>query len=246
MAKTIIIVEDNNDKYTFEAIIRHIHLSDNLLVQDTPDIDWEFVSAEKNAEEPTALIAALRGLQNDIFKEKYDKIAIVQDIDFNSKENRLLLVNTAFQTAYPVEYQEITDTNTLVPFSFIQDDAGMEEPLTVLVACHFVGLTKNGIKQGEIEDILKAVKAQPSPLADCIDEHLPECMKVSEEKLRDKDLVKQWINNYQRYDTLQKKKRNYKATQWENVMAKRADIFDFNRDEVTDLKELKDFLLMMI
>ena len=99
--------------------------------------------------------------------------------------------------------------------------------------------------QGEIEDILKAVKAQPSPLADCIDEHLPECMKVSEEELSDKDLVKLWINNYQRYDTLQKKKRNYKATQWENVMAKRAIIFDSNRDEVTDLKELKDFLLMM-
>ena len=248
MAKTIIIVEDNNDKFTFEAIIRHMRLSDNLLVRDAPypDIDWEVVSAEKNAEQPTRLIAVFEGLRNDIRNETYDKIAIIQDIDNNSKENRLLLVNTAFEAAYPAEYQEITDTNILVPFSFIEDVEGVEERLTVHVACHFVGLTKNGIKQGEIEDILKAVKAQPSPLADCIDEHLPECMKVSAEELRDKDLVKGWINNYQRYNTLQKKERNEKATKWENVMGKRADIFDFNRDEVADLKELKDFLLIMI
>lgn len=244
MAKTIIIVEDNNDKYTFEAIIRHMQLSDDLSVQDTPDIDWEFVSAEKNADEPTALIAGLRSLKNDIFNEKYDKIAIIQDIDNNSKENRLRLVNNAFKVAYPSEYQEITDTNILVPFNFIQDSDDVE--ITVQVACHFVGLTTDEIKKGEIEDILKAIKTQPSPLADCIDEHLPKCMQVSEEELRDKDLVKLWINHYQRYDTLPKKKRNFRATTWENVMTKRAFLFDFNRDEITDLRELKFFLKMMI
>jgi hypothetical protein len=100
--------------------------------------------------------------------------------------------------------------------------------------------------KGEIEDLLKAIKSFPSPLADCIDSKLPQCLQENLiEDLRDKDLIKLWINNYQRYDTLAKDKRTAKFTKWENVMKDRSDIFDFGKDSVPELVKLKEYLLMV-
>jgi hypothetical protein len=238
MARTLIIVEDDSDKYTFEAIIRHIHLQNTFSVMLTPDIDWKAIHDENNPEKPTALINALKSLLNDISKEKYDKIGIVRDMDNNTKENRLELVNRALQEAYPTVAQPLTDINSLVQFNFTQNSTG--NILGVHFACHFVHLDN----KGEIEDILKAIKTQPSPIADCVDTHLPSCLEISDEELREKDLVKLWFNNYQRYDTLPKKLRKNPFTTTKYIMEERTHLFDFDKD-IVELTELKAFLYMM-
>lgn len=100
--------------------------------------------------------------------------------------------------------------------------------------------------KGEIEDLLKAIKSFPSPLADCIDSKLPQYLQDNiMEDLRDRDLIKLLINNYQRYDTLSKDKRTAKFTRWENVMKNRSDIFDFGQGPVPELVKLKEYLLMV-
>lgn len=239
MAKTLIIVEDDSDKYTFEAIIRHIHLQNNLSVATTPNIDWKLIADENNPQKPTALIKALNSLRNDISNEKYDKIGIIKDMDTNSKEDRLLLVNNALREAYPDEAQELVDVNSPVSFNFQQNSTGNN--LAIKFACYFVHLNN----RGEIEDILKAIKTEPSPIADCIDSHLPECLEVNnDDELREKDLVKLWFNHYQRYDTLPKEKRKSPYTTTQYIMENRVHLFDFDKD-IVELNELKTFLSMM-
>ncbi len=242
MTKTIIIVEDENDKHTFEAIIRHFNLSEQINVSITPPlIEWKSVADERNTEKPTALIKALAGLRNDFYLEKYDKVGIIRDMDDRTKEERILSINNALKEAYPDEVKsEIEDVNLLLPITFIQNST--ENELTIHFACHFVNL--NG--QGEIEDILKAIKKLPSEIADCIDTHLPNCLSNNDEKLRDKELVKLWINHYLRYDTLPKANRNSIHTKWENVMKYRAEnLFDFEQ-EIPELLELVSFLRLLV
>lgn len=246
MAKTLILVEDDSDKHTFEAIIRHIKLQDSLSVTIPPPdtvIDWKSIADEKNPLKPSGLIKGLKALRNDINIGKYDKIAIIKDMDTNSKADRLLLVNNALREAYPNEAQPLEDVNSLIPFTFKQEDS---EDTIVHFACYFVHvITDEGACKGEIEDILKAIKMQPSPIADCVDMLLPNCLKANnEDELREKDLVKLWFNNYQRYDTLYKKDRKFPFTTTEFIMKNRTDIFDFDKD-LPEFNELKAFLKRM-
>ncbi len=245
MTNTHIIVEADGDKCTFEAIIRHIKLQDKLSVEATPDIDWTTIS--KEGYPSSSLIKGLKDLLSDIRSEKYDKIAIVRDMDLDSKADMLALVNHALAAAFSNDatIQVIEDVNTLVPFTFTQYHT--ETPVTVQFACYFVHkINEKGSAQGEMEDILKAIKAKPSPIADCVDKHLPECLDISKEnRLTEKQLVKLWINNYQRYDTLtQKLRKDGKQTTTKYIMENRADIYDFDKD-LPEFNELKAFLKMM-
>jgi hypothetical protein len=238
MAKTLIIVEDNSDKYTYEALIRHINLQDDLTVTSTPEIEWKSISDESNVDKPTALIKGLKALLNDISNEKYEKIGIIRDMDNSNKTERLLLINTAINEAFPTNAKLINDVNELTTLDFIQNST--EKIVQVGFSCHFVHLNN----RGEIEDILKAIKSKPSPIADCVDEHLPICSQLNETELREKDMVKLWFNHYQRYDTLSKKERKSPFTTIEYIMKNRTDIFDFDKN-IVELNELKSFLSMM-
>lgn len=239
MAKTLLIVEDNNDKLIFEAIIRHIKLPEI----EIKEIEWEFVAKENNPQKPVSLIKRLKTLRPSFSKGIYDKVGIIMDMDNSTISNMLETVNIALQYAYPNDViKKLNSINQFITMRFEQAGTNNENCFEdVQFACHFVNL--NG--KGEIEDILKAIKKQNSPVADCVDEHLKECLKNKNEELRDKDLVKIWINHYQRYDTLAKEKRNYTNTTWESVMQKRAsDLFDFDIDLI-ELNGLKNFLNLM-
>ncbi len=234
MTKTLLFVEDDNDKATFTAILRHLNI-DNFKIEN---IDWKKVPKESNPNSPTQLITALQSFINEFSRKKYNKVGIIMDMDNSGLEKMLMTINTALEKAYTNhKIKKLEKVNTLYSFSFLEN----EEEVTIQFACHFVNL--NG--KGEIEDILKAIKKQNSPVADCVDEHLKECLKNKHEELRDKDLVKIWINHYQRFDTLIKKERGEANTSWVNVMQKRAsDLFDFDRD-LKELNELKNFLNLM-
>jgi hypothetical protein len=240
MAKAKIIVEDKNDKHTYQAIINHIKLQGDLSVSEV-EIGWEVSSAENNPKKPTGLIRTLKSLLNDIRSGSIERIGIVWDIDAYA-EQKLKTVSTAVSEAFGADVI-VNLFSKPNEFGSVVFDSGTPEEIEVKVACYFVGV--NG--KGEIEDLLKAIKSQPSPLADCIDEHLPQCLKSHGiTDVNDKELVKLWINNYQRYDHLTKKDRSATNTAWENVMLKRGEqLFDFGKDAVPELIQLKDFLKMM-
>ena len=240
MAKAKIIVEDNNDKHTYQAIINHINLQESLSVNQV-EVDWEVSSAETNPEKPTALIRTLKSLLNDIRSGSIERIGIVWDIDADA-EQKLKTVSSAINEAFGTDVivKLFSKPNELGSIVF---DSGTPEEIEVKVACFFVGLND----KGEIEDLLKMIKSKPSPLADCIDKNLPHCLKENGiTDVNDKELVKLWINNYQRYDNLTKKDRTAKNTKWESVMLKRGEqLFDFSKAEGKELVELKAFLNMM-
>lgn len=246
MAKKFVIVEDNNDKYTFEAILRYMETSDiEVKSTEKEDIDWYIRSAESNIDSPTGLKDSLFSAFKELRKEEHDKIGIIWDLDNFTNEQRLLQINNALKLAVAdfqkenigvtITFDKIEATNTFAKITINDVDAE--------IACHFVQY--KGV--GELEDLLKAIKAKNSDIADCIDAKLPECLDEKEEtSLRNKDLVKLWINHYQRYDTLPKKNRKDAFTRWDNMMKNRSDIFDFGKDEVIELKELKAFLKQLI
>lgn len=247
MAKKFIIVEHDSDKFTFEAIIRHIHAEQEIEVEsaENEDIDWYIRSAEANIQQPTGLKESILDIFTEITKGNCEKIGIIWDLDTFSIEQRIQQINNAISLAAQEAQNEmgitvtwaqnITAINQFCPL--------IVDSIEIQVACHFVHLDGSG----EIENILKAIKSQPSPLADCVDSKLPECLDLQGEKaLKDKDLVKLWINHYQRYDTLARKNRKDAFTKWENVMKHRSDIFDFAKDEIIELKQLKDFLTLFL
>ncbi len=240
MAKAKIIVEDNNDRHTYQAIINHTKLQESLSVSEV-EIEWEVSSAETNPEKPRGLIRTLKSLLNDIRSGSIERIGIVWDIDTDA-EQKLQTVLTAFDEAFGTDVivKPFSKPNE---FGSIVFDSGTPEEIEVKVACFFVGLDG----KGEIEDLLKMIKSKPSPLADCINKNLPHCLNENGiTDVNDKELVKLWINNYQRYDTLTKKNRIGSNTTWENVMLKRGeDLFDFTKDNISELFELKKFLQMM-
>ncbi|EIJ43794.1 hypothetical protein BegalDRAFT_2966 [Beggiatoa alba B18LD] len=236
-------MEDKNDQFTFEALIKDWQLNDNLEIKSTDDIDWQSTPKESNPEKPTALINALKNRISEFSKGKYDRVGIINDIDQSKSEDLLATINNALKIAYPNEYKKISQPNELVSFSF--ENTSTEEVYEVSFACYFVHLNQCG----EIENLLKTAKEKDSELADCIHQCSKECLeqlRKEDLKLKDKDLVKLWINNYIRYDTLPKKDRNAKNTTWETVMKERQpkeQLFNFNHDV---FKELKAFLTLMV
>lgn len=238
MAKTIIIVEDDSDKFIYSALIKHLGLNHQIDIQESPEIDWKIVQDEANSDKPTALISALKSLSNDFSKEKYNRVGIIRDLDNKTQDEKLQLVNTALQNAYSGIFEAIS-VDTLTKLFFSQNST--QDKLAIEFSCHFVGLDG----KGEIEDILKAIKTQDSPIADCVDKHLPLCLKLTDEEIRDKELVKLWFNNYQRYDTLPKNLRKNPFTTTKYIMEFRLELFDFDK-ELPELKNLKSFLKMMV
>ncbi len=244
MAKSFVIVEHDSDKFTFEAILRFMKKEAEIEVgsSEESDIQWHIRSAESSIEQPTGLKESLLSVFKEIKKGKYEKVAIIWDMDTFTESERIAQMNNAIHLAIG-EYMP-DNQGIVIDFAKAISKANDFENIvidgnTAQIACHFINFGGSG----ELENLLKAIKAKDSNIADCIDAKMPECLAENDEKaLRDKDLVKLWMNHYQRYDTLEKKKRNDAFTRWENVMLYRSDIFDFGNTDVKELLELKDFL----
>jgi hypothetical protein len=252
MKKKYLIVESSNDEAVFKALVKHINQTDKIEVgnADLEQIEFEIKSANEE-QDSKALKEALKSIIPKIIKGHYDKIGIIWDMDEFQQDKkypqtndriqyRISQMNNAIQSAikelplYSVVFENaITTTNQFVNL--------IVQEVKATIGCYFVHYQG----KGELEDLLKVIKSKPSPIADCVDNKLPECLKLHNEKaLRSKDLVKLWVNNYQRYDTLPKSDRNDKNTTWEGMMKR--NIFDFSKDEVVELKELKDFLTKIV
>ena len=189
MSKRYIIVEDDNDKYTFEAIIRNMKIGENIEVESAENednIEWIPKSAENNIEKPTGLKESFESLLREIIKGRCEKIGIIWDLDNLSKKERISQFNTAIELAVAAYRAENSDIVISFPKKIVETNKFYDldvDGIVVKIACHFIHFQG----KGELEDLLKAIKAKPSPIADCVDEHLPKCLEQHQKNaLKDK------------------------------------------------------------
>lgn len=98
--------------------------------------------------------------------------------------------------------------------------------------------------KGELETVLKEIKTQPSPYADCL-KSWRACVESEEKEVTEKEFVKSWIQNYIRLDTcFTSKYRGNKGKycsmrQLDNILARTGDkvTFDLHHELLNPIKE---------
>src|SRR5919202_2239814 len=125
----------------------------------------------------TKLITTLKALEADLQKRDIEKIGIIIDIDNYSEAERLEFVNECIQQVF--ESETLSSTKQFID---ICGDNGTKAKL----ASYFT----NFEGKGELETLLKAIKARESPYADCLDSWRS-CIKEKEGKeIKQKDFDK--------------------------------------------------------
>jgi len=176
----------------------------------------------------TKLINALKALKADIQKTDIEKIGIIIDIDNYSEPERLQWVNKCIQQVF--ESETLSSTKQFI-------DIGGDNGTKAKLACYF---TNVGGK-GELETLLKAIKAIESPHADCLDSWKT-CIESQGQEIDRKDFDKFWVSIYLKYDTCSKQDqkqagRKCSMSGFDYVMEHKKDIWDWNNPALEDLKE---------
>jgi hypothetical protein len=179
----IIIVESKNDKAFMKAMIEvlncDIHVEEPICIE-------KYESLEGLSEEQ--LRNTLKELKAEMEKnDDIEKIGIIIDIDNHSEQERVDFVNKCIKDVFDSETLSSTKE-----FIDICGDNGTKAKL----ACYFTNVGG----QGELETLLKAIKARDSPHADCLDSWR-DCLEKKGKEIKQKDFDKFWIDNYIRYDT---------------------------------------------
>jgi uncharacterized protein YqgV (UPF0045/DUF77 family) len=218
-----VIVESKNDRIFMQAMVEKLNCDIQLA---SPIYIDDYKSLEGLSE--TELIKALKNLERKIDRKDIEKIGIIIDIDNCSEEERLKFVDRCIEPVFKAE--SLSSTKQFID---ICTDHGTKAKL----ACYFT----NFGGQGELETLLKAIKAKDSPHADCLDSWR-DCLKEKGKEIKQKDFNKFWINNYIRYDTCSKQDqkqagRKCSMSEFEYVMENKKDIWDWGNPALEDLKE---------
>ncbi|ASF46237.1 hypothetical protein CEK71_09170 [Methylovulum psychrotolerans] len=221
VSNNLLIVESQNDKFFIERFKHEINAADFDI--DTPICniaDYECLDGLSTAR----LEDKLKTLKRDIGKRGWDKIGILLDADNKGIAARVELVNNAIKCIDPE--LDISAANTWYH----------SPSLAVHISCHILNI--NG--SGELETLLKAIKSQPSPYADCLD-LWRQCLIANNNAISNKDFDKFWVNMYQRYDCCTKKERQQAGTKCNSEASFQKDIWDFTH---ASLDGLKDYLML--
>jgi hypothetical protein len=109
--------------------------------------------------------------------------------------------------------------------------------LQVNISCHILNI--NGTS--ELDTILKTIKSQPSPRADCLDAW-NNCLQSHHKTINDKHLTKFWVDVYQRYDCCDKQEQRQAGKKCNFQASLQKNIWDWNHPELNSLKTyLKTF-----
>ena len=165
----------------------------------------------------TKLINTLKALEADLQKRDIEKIGIIIDIDNYSEPERLEFVNKCIQQVF--EAETLSSTKQFID---ICGDNGTNAKL----ACYFTNF--QGI--GELETLLKAIKARASHYADCLDSWKT-CIESQGKIIDRKDFDKFWVSIYLRYDTCSNQEqkqagRKCSMSGFDYVMKHKKDIWD--------------------
>ncbi len=176
----------------------------------------------------TKLIITLKALEADLQKRDIEKIGIIIDIDNDSEQERLNLVNKCIKQVF--ESETLSSTKQFID---ICGDNGTKAKL----ACYF---TNVGGK-GELETLLKEIKAIQSTYADCLNSWQT-CIENQGKEINQKEFDKFWVSIYLRYDTCSKQEQKQAGSKcsmsgFDYVMKHKKDIWDWDNSALDDLKD---------
>lgn len=219
----IVIVESKNDKIFMQAMVEKLNCDIQL---GSPIYIDDYKSLEGLSE--TELIKALKNLERKIDQKDIEKIGIIIDIDNDSEQERLNLVNKCIKQVF--ESETLSSTKQFID---ICTDRGTNAKL----ACYF---TNVGGK-GELETLLKAIKTKDSPYADCLDSWKT-CIESQGQEITQKDFDKFWVSIYLRNDTCSDREqkqagRKCSMSGFDYVMEHKKDIWDWDNPALDDLKK---------
>lgn len=157
----------------------------------------------------------LKSLKSQVLKEGIDKVGIIFDADEVGVDARSLQI----QEKIDLIFGKSPD----IEFSiFILNVAG----------------------KGELETLLKLIKSEASPMADCL-EAWQDCFSSKDKALKQKEFDKFWVQVYQRYDCCANKEQKQAGRKCNNEASlKDKSIYDYDRD-IPELNELKEFLIAL-
>jgi hypothetical protein len=218
----LLIVESENDKYFIDAVINHLNLKQITVEDWTICIDeYECIGGVGNLE------STLNALKIKIIKEEIEKIGIIFDQDTHTVNARLEQINLVIKKVFEQNAEKLKDTHQFI-------DLNADENTQFQLACYLINL--NG--QGEVENLLKEIKNTASPHADCL-EKWNYCLQTQDNPInfKPKDLLKEWIRFYIRYDTCKGKERNQAERKCNLKAALLKPVWDFDHECLNELKE---------
>ena len=220
----IVIVESKNDRIFMQAMVEKLNC--DIQVASPIYID-DYKSLEGLSE--TELIKALKNSIRKIDQKDIEKIGIIIDIDNYSEQERLNFVDRCIKQVF--EAESLSSTKQFI------DICTTDHGTNAKLACYF---TNVGGK-GELETLLKAIKARDSPYADCLDSWKT-CIESQGKIIDRKDFDKFWVSIYLRYDTCSKNEQKQAGGKcsmsgFEYVMKNKKEIWDWNNPALDDLKE---------
>jgi hypothetical protein len=246
----VLIVESENDEYFIEALIAQLRQQQT----DVCSIDFYRHSSLS----PKKLTDVLTTALTDVTGRGVRKIGVILDLDDDTVENRLNLVNQCFKNAF----KELIDNDLdkLLTSTGEMINIKIDEYITIQFACYFMNVDGNG----ELETVLKAIKKKDSIFADCLVDSWQPCFEAKGKKLQqkkgeqadisNKDITKLWVDFYKRFDTISKRDdRTAQKTDWKGIWTgetapnkygetkklkpRGADIFDLNHVKLADLNQ---------
>ncbi len=148
----------------------------------------------------------LKSLKSQVLKNGIDKIGIIFDADTVGIETRTQEIQQQINVVFGI--------NPDVAFSI-----------------HILNIDG----KGELETLLKAIKSKPSPMADCLDAW-QQCLSSNDKTLKPKDFDKFWVSIYQRFDCCTKKEQKQAGCKCNNEASFKKPIYDFEKEELNELK----------
>jgi hypothetical protein len=232
----LLIVESENDKYFVEAVIKHLNLQKDIAVED-----WKLsFKSEEIVEDSEICInvyeciggtgnlkTTLNALKNKISVDEDEKIGIIFDQDKHTVDARLKLINAVIVDVFGQNAEQLETVN-----AFIRLNA--DEDTSFQLACYFTNLGG----EGELDNILKEIATSDSSYAECLKGWIA-CLENQEITFKPKDLLKEWVRVYARYDTCKGRERNQADRKCSLKAALQKPIWNFDHD---CLNQLKDFL----